>query len=535
VVTRKLEAGSLARQPDQAHLVIRSAVLAATARPDALAPVPVDGAARLVLIVDQFEQVFTLSSDPDGEAPRQAFITALCAAAANPAGPGQEPAALVVIAVRGDFWDRCAAVPELVGALQDGQFVVGPMTESELRVAITGPAETAGLRIDQGLTDAIVGDLRAAGEDRSAGVLPLLSQAMVLTWEHRDGDRLTGHGYARAGGVSHAVQTSADRVYDALPAEQQAVARQVLRSMTVADRDGGLARRPLSMDDLYDGLPDAARADIDAVLDAFVAERLAVLDAGTVQLAHDVLLRAWPLLRRWLADDQASWILHGQLADAAAAWHDSHDDPSFLYRGAQLGVLRQAVTRWSASPARSPALTGTQRDFLRASERGAARTTRRRRGAVGVLALATALAVAAAGFAFSQRAAAIQQRDQAIASEVSAEAVQYADSDPTLAAQLALAAYRIQPTHGLAASLLNTENTPLSSSSLAVGLGSVASMAFSPDGRTLATGNDDGIIRLWDVADPAHPRPVSGWRGGQVPVAGKAAAEQQHSGDRQDG
>ena len=103
-----------------------------------------------MLIVDQFEQVFTLNPDLGGEAARQAFITALCSAATNPVGPGQEPPALVVIAVRGDFWDRCAAVPELVGALQDGQFVVGPMTESELRVAITGPAEAAGLRIDPG-------------------------------------------------------------------------------------------------------------------------------------------------------------------------------------------------------------------------------------------------------------------------------------------------------------------------------------------------------------------------------------------------
>ena len=127
------------------------------------------------------------------------------------------------------------------------------------------------------------------------------------------------------------------------------------------------------------GCRSAARSDIDAVLDAFAAERLAVLDDDTAQLSHDVLLRAWPRLRGWLEEDQASWILHGQLADAAAAWHDSHDDPSFLYRGAQLAALQQAVTRWSANPARSPVLTGTQRDFLQASERAAARSSRRRR------------------------------------------------------------------------------------------------------------------------------------------------------------
>ena len=199
-----------------------------------------------MLIVDQFEQVFTLNPDLGGEATRQAFITALCAAATNAVGPEQVPPALVVIAVRGDFWDRCAAIPELVGALQDGQFVVGPMTESELRVAITGPAETAGLRIDPALTDTILGDLRAAGADRSAGVLPLLSQAMALTWEQREDDRLTSHGYAQAGGVSHAVQTGADRAYDTLPAGQQAIAQEVMRSMTVASRDGGLARRPVT-------------------------------------------------------------------------------------------------------------------------------------------------------------------------------------------------------------------------------------------------------------------------------------------------
>jgi conflict system STAND superfamily ATPase len=223
-----------------------------------------------------------------------------------------------------------------------------------------------------------LGDVRVAGGDRSAGVLPLLSQAMALTWEHREGDRLTSHGYAQAGGVSHAVQTGADRAYDALPAGQQAIAREVLRSMTVADRDGGLARRPVTREDLYAGLPGAAQGDIDAVLDAFAAERLAVVDGDRAQLSHDVLLRAWPWLRGWLGEDQASWIVHGQLADAATAWHDSREDPSFLYRGTQLAALQQAVTRWSANPARSPALTGAQRGFLQASERAAARSTRRR-------------------------------------------------------------------------------------------------------------------------------------------------------------
>ena len=498
----------LARQPDQAHLCIRSAVLAAADRRGEERLVAADGDGRLVLIVDQFEQVFTLTPERGGEAARQAFITALCSAAENPVGRGQVPPALVVIAVRGDFWDRCAAVPELVGALQDGQFVVGPMTESELRVAITGPAEAAGLRIDPGLTDTILGDLRVAGGDRTAGVLPLLSQAMALTWEQREGDRLTSHGYAQAGGVSHAVQTGAERVYGALPPGRQAITREVLRCMTVASRDGTLARRPVTREDLYAGLAGAARGDIDAVLDAFAAERLAVLDDTRAQLSHDVLLRDWPRLRGWLEEDQASWILHGQLADAAAAWHDSRDDPSFLYHGTQLAALEQAVTRWSANPARYPALTGTQRGFLQASEQASARSSRRRRTGFAMLALLTVLAVAASAFAFYQRAAAIGQRDQAVYNQVVAEALQFGTSDTTLATQLTLAAYRLRPTQDLATRLLDSENTPLSPP-LAAGAGSVNSVVFSPGGHTLASGSANGMIRLWDVADPGHPRPLS--------------------------
>ena len=116
----------------------------------------------------------------------------------------------MVIAVRGDFLDRCAAYAELAAAMQENQFVVGPMTDSDLRLAITGPADAAGLHLEPSLTETILGDLRAAGTDTAAGVLPLLSQAMLLTWENRDGDRLTSHGYGQSGGISRAIEISAD-------------------------------------------------------------------------------------------------------------------------------------------------------------------------------------------------------------------------------------------------------------------------------------------------------------------------------------
>jgi WD40 repeat protein len=447
----------LAQHPGQAHLAVWPAVPAA--RDGEGHPAP-GRPARLLLAVDQFEQIFTLGTGPEAEAQRRAFVTALHAAATNPAGPGQESPALVVIAVRGDVWDRCADYPELAGALQDGPFVVGPMTEPELRAAITGPADAAGLDIDPGLTGTVLNDLRAAGADGAAAALPLLSQAMALTWEKREGNRLTSRGYEQAGGVSHAVATGADEVYDALPAARQVQARDLLRRMTVTGRDGRLARRPVTRDELYTGLKPADQERADAALEALAAGRLVVVEDGRAQISQDILLQAWPRLRGWLEGDQTSSIL--------------------------------------------PA----QRDSPAAGGRAAARSGDRWRRAVALLAVVALVATTALVVVFVQRNTALQQRDQAIYNQAVAEAFKFGTSNTPLAAQLNLAAYRLRPTQDQASRLLAAENTPLSSA-LTVGTGGVGAVAFSPGGHTLASGTNNGTVRLWDVADPVRPEPLA--------------------------
>ena len=254
----------LSAHPDQAHLTFRQALLGyeldrrGNRRSQAQ-----DSGGRLVLIVDQFEQVFTLggtewmagtggTGGTDGG--RRSFVAALHTAATHPCGPQDVPAVLVVIALRGDYWDRCgSAYPELADALEDGRFPVGPMRESDLRRAITGPAGAAGLRLEPGLTDAIMTDLRAAGSISGAAVLPLLSQAMLLTWEKREGDLLTSHGYGQIGGLSKAVTAGADDTYDSLSAGQQTIARGLFRIMTVTGPGGRAARRPALRASLYAG------------------------------------------------------------------------------------------------------------------------------------------------------------------------------------------------------------------------------------------------------------------------------------------
>jgi WD40 repeat protein len=485
----------LAQEPGHARWYVRQAVLAAGVRRAQAGAAAADGT-RLVLVVDQFEQIFTLNAGPAAEAHRRAFIAALHAAACSAAGSDDEPAALVVVSVRGDFWDRCAGYPELAAAMRDGQFMVGPMTESDLRLAVTAPGDAAGLRIDAGLVDTILGDLRAASGDVGVGALPLLSQAMLLTWENREDDRLTSHGYGQTGGVSRAVQTSADAVYDGLPADQKLLARELLRRMTVTDRDGRLARRPVSRADLHIGWPEPTLSKVDEVLEAFADRRLIVLDESSAQISHDALLIAWPRLRGWLEEDQASWILYGQLADDAMTWRDSNRDGSFLYRGAQLAAVRQATAQWAGNPDRYPVLAETQRDFLDTSERAASRSARQRRAVSTSLVLLLVAAITAAGLAVVSARNAGQRGRIAASGELAAESEDVGVADPGTAALLATAAQEISATPQARESMLNVIAEP-ERARLNPG-GQLDAVAFSPDGKILATAGEDA--QLWDVA-----------------------------------
>ena len=461
-----------------------------------------------MLVVDQFEELFTAGGDADaGREEREGFIAALHAAATVPAGPHKLPAALVVAAVRADFLGRLIAYPPLKAALDAGPFTVGPMSEAELRLAVTGPAAEAGLAVEPAVVEAVIAELReGAGGGLGSGVLPLMSQAMAATWQYREGSELTLRGYRRAGGVANAVNRSAQAAYEALTSRQKDAARLVFTQLTIVTPDGQFARRRCTRADLRSpGSPMAA--DIEAVIDVFSAQRLLVLGKDSVEISHDVLLQAWKQLRDWLGDDQLDRALYSQVITDAHMWESNSGDSSYLYQPGRLATIDAAATRWQDAPTRYPPLPATSQAFLGAAHHAARRGTRRRRNGFAILALLTALAVAASVVAFSQRAAAVRQRDQAIYNQVIAKALQFGTSDTPLAAQLTLAAYRIQPTQDLASRLLDTENTPLPAP-LATGAGFVHSVAFSPDGHTLASGNSDGTVRLWDVADRAYPRPL---------------------------
>ncbi|MFI6599492.1 hypothetical protein ACIBHX_24835 [Nonomuraea sp. NPDC050536] len=445
---------------------------------------------RLILILDQFEEIF---ADEVRPAERAAFITALSAAATD-------SAALVVIAVRGDFVDRCAVHPELASALREGPFVVGPMTESELRTAITAPADLAGLELEPGLVDTILADLRSAAGEYGVGALPLLSQTMLTVWSHRDDHRLTSRGYRLTGGVTQAVTTTAEAAYESLDADGRQVARQVFQQLTTVTADVLLARRTVPRAEL-DGEDSAA------VLDVFARRRLVVVDTESAQIAHDALLRNWPRLRGWLEADLATHALRSQLLDDAEEWERHGRTPAYLYRGERLAAVQQLE------------LPDTARGFLDASLRAEHRRKRQRRLILASLCALLVLALGAAGVALTQRGQAQEQQRVAVARLLVAQAEAYRAADPRRALQLGVAADRVHSDSQTRASLVSTlTGTRYAGTFTPSGDVSRANLvAFSPASRTLATvgsynlrvgGTTEGrrVITLWSVPHGESPR-----------------------------
>ena len=213
-----------------------------------------------------------------------------------------------------------------------------------------------------------------------------------------------------------------------------------------------------------------------------------------------MVLQAWPRLRDWLEEDQASLILYGQLAEDAARWRQNGEDSSRLYRGVQLAAVREATRVWAADPGRYPALTTAEADFLRASGRSATRGRWGRRTLAGALVLLLVAALAGAGLAVrSARNSAAQQRTANASEQLAAQSTALETADPVTAALLAGAAWRIAPTAQARYSLLQSLAQPVRGI-LAAQPGVVTTVAYSPDGKTLAAGYQDGTIRLWDVA-----------------------------------
>ncbi len=447
---------------------------------DALEALP--AGERLVLVIDQFEELFVACRDT---AEREAFLDALVDACADP-----DERVVVALAIRADFYGRCAEHADLSTLVSANQILVGPMRRDELRRAIELPARRAGLRVEPRLVSALVGDV--AGEP---GGLPLLSAALLELWQLRSGRILRRSDYERTGGVEGAVARLAEDAYQRLDADERSRVRPMLLRLAGDDEEAeALVRRRVALDELeLDRDEPAARA-----LAVLTESRLLTVDEGAVEVAHEALLREWPRLREWLETDAEGRRLHHHLIAASQGWRDAGRDPAELYRGTRLA----AALDWATE--HDPELNELEREFLEASraasEREAERqrqTNRRLRMLLAGVGILLSVAVVAGALAVSGRQEASETARVADAERLGAEALNQDRLADAL--QLANAGVALDDSVETRSNLLSALlGSPAAIGSLNTAVEPTTS-ALSPDGDTLAVAHRDGSVLLFDT------------------------------------
>ncbi|MBX3060309.1 MAG: hypothetical protein KF770_27945 [Anaerolineae bacterium] len=307
------------------------------------------GRSHLLLVVDQFEELFTLVRT---EQQQRAFVENLLTAVSHP-----HPTLHLILTLRADFYHHCAQFDALRQALASQQHYIGEMSREDLRQAIELPAQCSGLTFEPGLGELLLRDVGAAeGQSPEPGALPLLSHALLETWRRREGDTLTLAGYTAAGGVHGAIAKTAESTYQHLTPAQQTIARNIFLRLTELGEGTQDTRRRASLDEL---LPRTANvAEVETVLKLLVDARLVITDEESAEVAHEALIREWPTLRRWLDEDREGLRIHRQLTEDATEWERTARDVNYLYRGGRLAQTRE----WAATP--DAALNELEQAFL---------------------------------------------------------------------------------------------------------------------------------------------------------------------------
>jgi S1-C subfamily serine protease len=332
---------------------------------------PDDSKAHLLLVVDQFEELFTLCRDTEE---KEAYINNLMSAvAAERGGPVH-----VILTLRADFYHHCMAYQPLLQALEQDQKNIGAMSVDELQQAIEAPAKEAGWQFEPGLIDLMLRDV-----SNEPGALPLLSHALLATWQRRRGRTLTLAGYSDAGGVHGAIAKTAESTYQALGAKEKLIARNIFLRLTELGEGTQDTRRRASLQELK---PHAGnQTETEHVLHLLADARLIITAKESAEVAHEALIREWPTLRLWLDENREALRIHRHLTETAQSWDARGRDPDELYRGARL----TGAEDWAKGNA--VALSPLEKEFLHTSQAEYARERRRTRLRWGSLAAAALL------------------------------------------------------------------------------------------------------------------------------------------------
>ena len=472
----------------------------------------VPGDAEVVLVVDQFEEVFTLTED---DTERDLFLESLRVAVADPSSRIR-----IVVTLRADFFDRPLQHPRFSDLLGARTVVVSPLTPDELERAISRPAEAVGVRTEPGLVADIVADVA-----NQPGALPLVEFALTELFERRDAAEraMTLAAYRDIGGVTGALAARAEHLYRVSGPDGKKAAKQALLRLVTLGEGREDTRRRVTRGELM--ALEVETGSVEAVLDAFGRHRLLTFDREpstrepTVEIAHEALLREWPRLRGWIDDAREDLRRSRLLTRGAAEWRGAEGDPSFLLVGSRL----EQVEGWEATT--DLAIGRAEREYLAASlaqrerdrklaaerndlqERLVRRSARRLRALVVVLTVAALVASVLTVIAVEQRRTAVEQASIAYARELAAAATANLDIDPERSLLLALEAVEATRGDGIVfREALEALHAGIQRDRLLFTITdpSTGNVAWSPNGSLLATGGSVGgnaahDAMLWDA------------------------------------
>jgi WD40 repeat protein/serine/threonine protein kinase len=487
---------------------------------------------ELVVVIDQFEDLFTLGRD---ESDRDHFMDLIHGAVNDPRSRVR-----VVIALRADYYDRPLQYPAFGELVQSHLETVLPLSAEELERAIINPAHHTGVTFEPGLVAKIIEDV-----NYQPGALPLLQFALAELFEKRDGRTLTQAAYLNLGGAAGALARQAEDLYQEQSTEgRETIHQMFLRLVSVGNQSTGATsgvptpadtRKRVLRSELLSAASDPDL--LDEIIDTYATYRLLSLDhhpitrRATVEVAHEAILREWDRLQDWLEESTSDLNLHQQLIRATNEWIAGERDESFLLRGSRLA----SIESWSSTT--QLVLTEEEQTFVAVSvsarqEREVIehqrreeqaqlerKSNRRLKALVGVMALALVITggLMIAAFSFARRAAdqqhfAEQQQRLAISRELAAAALDNLESNPERSILLALKA--AETTHDVEGTILpeveRILHMALQADRTEITIPMVGLVDFSPDGKMLAIGDSSGTLKLWETDTGQEIRELGG-------------------------